>query len=323
MPHAIDVLDVLFTPERLPHKPYCADDLGYGSRIRPLESALKKRYIQINPPTHQHWLCVDVDRAGGAFAWEEAGLPCPNLCTINPQNGYAHLIWCLETPVVKSVNGRSHPLRFFNAVRIAYTQLAGGDTGYAGLITKNPYHSDWKTVFWHEKLYGLDELAQYVKEKLSSYKKKAAAESEAVQGSTRRNCDLFDALRAWAAREVRLFRGDGRKHFEVWKAHVVDKAEKINGQFGGEKGPLGFSEVKATAKSVAKWVWRKDSEAEKAFLARQAAKGSLGGKAKGAANENKRASARLMAAQGSSQRAIAKELGVSLGSINAWLKECE
>jgi len=36
-------------------------------------------------------------------------------------------------------------------------------------------------------------------------------------------------------------------------------------------------------------------------------------------NEGKRATARLMAAQGKSQRAIASELGVSVGSINAWL----
>ena len=39
------------------------------------------------------------------------------------------------------------------------------------------------------------------------------------------------------------------------------------------------------------------------------------------ASEDKRASARLMRAQGMTQRAIAAELGVSVGSVNGWLKD--
>ncbi|MFZ4539761.1 helix-turn-helix domain-containing protein [Propionivibrio sp.] len=38
------------------------------------------------------------------------------------------------------------------------------------------------------------------------------------------------------------------------------------------------------------------------------------------ANEDKRASARLMAAQGMSQMGIAAELGVSVGSVNSWIR---
>lgn len=39
-----------FFEDRLPHRPYCTEDLQYGVRIRPLKAALKLPYLQINPP---------------------------------------------------------------------------------------------------------------------------------------------------------------------------------------------------------------------------------------------------------------------------------
>ena len=50
-------------------------------------------------------------------------------------------------------------------------------------------------------------------------------------------------------------------------------------------------------------------------------KGRAGGKAKGAAYEDKRVSARLMKAQGMSLRAIARELGVNHQSVANWTRE--
>ena len=109
-------------------------------------------------------------------------------------------------------------------------------------------------------------------------------------------------------------------------------AEEYNGDF---VQPLLKRECYHIAKSVAKWTWRKDAEALDAFKARQSAKGQKGGKgntreaqaAKGAigmsnrwgSNESKQASARIMAAKGMTQRAIADELGVSDRTIRAWL----
>ena len=82
------------------------------------------------------------------------------------------------------------------------------------------------------------------------------------------------------------------------------------------------------------------AEALAAFKARQSAKGQKGGKgntreaqaAKGAIgghvgmlsrwgdNESKQASARIMAAKGMTQRAIADELGVSQKTVSNWLR---
>src|SRR5690625_5523818 len=58
-------IDEILTP--LPYRPYCSDDLADGLRIRPLQTAKNRRYLQINPPTQQHYLVFDVDRQGAAL----------------------------------------------------------------------------------------------------------------------------------------------------------------------------------------------------------------------------------------------------------------
>ena len=98
------------------------------------------------------------------------------------------------------------------------------------------------------------------------------------------------------------------------------RALEYNGDF---RYPLDGREVWWVARSVAKWVWRRDAQAERDFLVRQAEKGRRGGVASGlsraARSEDKRASARLMASQGMTQRQIAAELGVSQPTIASWL----
>ena len=160
----------------------------------------------------------------------------------------------------------------------------------------------------------MSELADYVPD-LNKYSDRSPA-SDAV--GIGRNVSLFDYVRKWSYTEIRLFRGAGRQHYTTWLTHVYNKVAERNGDF---TDPLGLSEVKAIAKSIGKWVWQQDPHAESKFLQKQAYRGSLGGKAKGLANENKRATARLMHAKGMTQRAIAKELNVSVGSVNAWLKQ--
>lgn len=71
---------------RWPKRPYCSDDLESGLRIRSLMQALKKPYIQANPPYLRVWSIYDVDRPycdyekgefhrSAVLAWEDANLP--------------------------------------------------------------------------------------------------------------------------------------------------------------------------------------------------------------------------------------------------------
>jgi len=306
-------LDLIFNENRLPKAPYCTDTLG-NLAIRRLKTAVNRKYIQVNPPKLFFWLCLDVDRQGGGLAWEDANLPSPNFATINPANGHAHLVWGLSAPVLTTEAAREAPLRYLNSIRNAYTALTGADQGYTGLITKNPLHSHWRTLYGHGHLFDLPELAEYVPDLNKYTDRTSPAESVGIG----RNVALFQQIRHWAYREIRLFRGAGRQHFTTWSAHVLEQVEKRNGDF---TEPLPFSEVKAIAKSIAKWVWAHDPHAEQRFIERQAYRGALGGIAKGKANEEKRIQARLMHAKGMSLRSIASELQCSPQSVSNWVSK--
>ncbi|WP_418015396.1 replication initiation protein [Photobacterium damselae] len=40
------------------------------------------------------------------------------------------------------------PIKYAAAVQSAFRARLKADTGYAGLLTKNPLHNHWKTVYW-------------------------------------------------------------------------------------------------------------------------------------------------------------------------------
>ena len=81
----------LFNPKRLPQAPYCTTGKGNAVVIRRLSSALKNPLLQINLPFLTWWLVFDVDQPQAGLAWEDAGLPLPTWCAVNPENGHAHI----------------------------------------------------------------------------------------------------------------------------------------------------------------------------------------------------------------------------------------
>lgn len=304
-----NLLDEILRP--LPYRPYCSDDLVDGVRIRPLQTAKNCCYLQINPPSQQYYLVFDVDRQGAAFAWEDCNVAPPNYAAINPKNGHAHLVYKLAEPVATSEHGRLAPLRYLAAVERGYRIELGADAGYSGLITRNPYKS--RTLCIHRHEYDLFELSDWLKRDLGDY-----AEKETAVSGLGRNVTLFDTTRAWAYKAIRFYRVTARSRlFDVWRKEVEDYALGVNAQF---MSPLPYSEVKATAKSIAKYCWKHDAEAEGRFSQKQAERGRLGGIAKGLANKEKRDLALLLVTQGVTQKEISIKLGVSDRTIRNWLK---
>lgn len=305
----------LLTPARWPKKPYCSDDLANGVCIRSLSSALKRPYIQANPPHLRVWSIYDIDRQGGAFAWDDANLPPPSWAAVNTENGHAHLVWGLSAPVlVDSPDMRQAPLRYLCAVEAAFRAKLDADQGYSGLLTKNPVHPLWRVLRGPRMDYDLGELADWVDLPKHLPKKKP---EEIGLG---RNVTVFEHLRQWAYRNIREYKGAGFPGWNPWIAACNAWALQRNGDF---LRPMDGREVWHISKSVAKWTWRRfDLAASDArFSSRQAARGRAGGIAKGVAYEDKRASALLMRATGHSIRQIATALGVSVGAVSGWCSD--
>jgi hypothetical protein len=305
-------LDLFHDTSRWPHKPFCSDDKT-AANIRSLAHAIKRPYIQANPPHLRVWSIFDVDRAGGALAWEDAGLPPPAWSACNVENGHAHLVWGLSAPVlVDSPDLRQQPLRYLCAIEAAFRAKLQADSGYTGLITKNPAFPLWRVLRGPRVCFELGELADYVD--LPKFAPKRKPEEVGLG----RNVTLFDAVRHYAYREVKGYKRAQQCAYVYWQKDIYDQAMNRNGDF---MQPLCHREVYHVAKSVAKWTWQKfDIEASDArFSKLQAHRGKLGGLAKGLANEDKRASARLMAANGYSIRAIAEALQVGKSTVGDWV----
>jgi hypothetical protein len=302
----------LFSGDRLPYRPYCTDDLQYGLRSRPLTAALKMPYIQPNPPHLRFWLLFDVDREGGALAWEDANLPSPAWAAVNPENGHAHLAYGLSAPVLVSESARRAPIRFLQGIEGAYREALSADRGYSALITKNPLHARWRVLYGDQRLWSMHELAEYGN--VEKYIPRHAKKPE--EYGLGRNCILFDHTRQWAYRNIR--KAKERGSFAMWQSDMNNRALMRNADFSH---PLQGSEVWHIVKSVAKWTWRQFDVArsDEKFSKRQAARGKASGVVRLAASEEKRASARLMVAAGMSIRNIAADLGVGKSTVSDWL----
>jgi hypothetical protein len=288
-----------YTPDlfraSLPRRPYCTDDLAEGVRIRAKNLAESKRYIQPNEGHLKMWLVFDVDYQQAAAAWQDANLPAPTWIAQNPDNGHAHLAWGLEVPV--NVKARIEPIRFAAAVEAAYSDALRADIGYSGLIAKNPLHRHWRVTWGPSGLYGLEQLAEWVDLKAPRRKR-----AEAGLG---RNCDLFDRLRAWSYKAVRAYwRPDG---YTAWYDAVLAHAERLN----TFPVPLPYSEVKATAKSVAKWTWRRFTPS--GFRASQAARASRKGK-------GKREVGQALLTDGWTAKAVAEAVNADISTVYKWKK---
>ena len=251
--------------QKLPHKPYCSDDLGHGVIIRPKSTAIQKQYIQHTPPCLITSLVFDIDRSDAYFAWSDANLPTPTWIAKNRQNNHAHVGYMLATPVCTTHRARQNVIEYLAKIEQAYSLALGADRGYTGLITKNPCHGAWENHIFGVEPYELNYLADFVE--LQELK----TDLKEVSGLGR-NCMMFDTVRKWAYKAIREHRGST---FDLWLGEVLKMAINANGAF---IEPLPYSEVKATAKSIARYCWKKDGYHYQEFIDRQSRKGALGGR---------------------------------------------
>ena len=285
--------------DKFPSKPYCSDDLSYGVHIRPKHIALLKRYIQPNHPYYTHFFVFDLDypTAYIDFFYSMVGVPAPNLIVENPENGHAHYIYQLKTPIYNTDASKPKPIEYGNAVYNALREALNADVSYTGLITKNALHKHWRTHLLREQPYTLNQLAERLDLTSREISKPIQPDDAVGLG---RNCCVFHTVRKWAYIAIRKHRSST---YNQWLDAVLNECVSLNNQF---TLPMNHNEVKGIAKSIARWVWKRDPHCYAMFIERQSMKGRNGGKAKGAAYLDKRLQAKQLQAQGLSQVKIAE-----------------
>jgi len=268
-----------FVPERLPRRPYCSDDLSLGVLIRPLQTALTYRHLQMNPPNAVCWLVVDIDSpvisdpiSPQMAAIFDGRAPLPNYLAVNPENGHAHAYFALARPVAKGCHESLKALRYTASIEASLIRVFGADPLYAGVIAKNPIHQAWRRIDLRQEPYTLHELEDYLD--LHGPDKSEQRAQVLDAGSVGRNCALFDRLRFHAYQYVTMYKADSS--YEAWKRYLAAKADQYN-----DSSPiLPANEVQHLVTSVAKWTWTKYTGrlSDEQFSKLQAYRGVKGGR---------------------------------------------
>nr|WP_315194166.1 replication initiation protein [uncultured Aquabacterium sp.] len=301
-------LPICLQSDRLPRRPYCTDDLATGLRIRPLSRALQFKYLQLNRPDWLAWMIFDLDRPGAAFEWLDKNLPPPTWSTTSGR-GHAHLVYSLEVPVYLGETARAAPMNLARAIQHSMSVRLGADPCYKGLITRNPLHPQWITaVHAGTPRYELHDLLEWVEPKSPTTGQPGTSIANAL-GS--RNVALFDQLRHAAYSQVLSGRLSGLGE-DSWTALLVSLADSMN-QY---QPPLAQGEVRAIARSVAKWTWRRYTGRlpDDQFSTLQSERG----KRKGA---EKRKKGKSMLRDGWSVMQVAHELLVGRATVYRWQSE--
>lgn len=218
---------------------HSTDDFKQGTVRRDRAKALNFKYVELYERRRTH-IALDVDRKDAIFTPMDHGLPPPTLTVINPENTHAHLLWELAHPVSFGKNSKQHPQDFFHAVKHALTTQGQGDASYAHHMTKNPFHGAWQT-FGIDRVYELGELAEYLK---------LDRKAKVFHVAHKRNCTVFETVRHWAYANIHQ---NPSRSQEQWFAAVWEQCTMANQSFSS---PLPDNEVKATARSIAKWTWK-------------------------------------------------------------------
>jgi len=292
--------------------PKATDDFTRGLYKMPKAQALQARYIQHNGPTHFRWMVFDIDRPGGHIDWADESVPSPNIVVTNKKNYHAHLLYGLGVPVRKTApDALQKPQRYAAAIENALTIKLGADLGYAGLVCKNPLSDYWQVDTYQPHLYDLAWLHDYVDLDPAYLDRRRRVPATGLG----RNCCLFDDLRRWS---YKARRKDWDIAFSPWLELCFRQAEIYNDRF---ENPLPFSEIRATSKSVGKWVYKNFTKAEFSRIqARRVAKIN----AQRATEKRKRVEMITWFKScnpSATQREIAKEFNISLGAVNNYLKD--
>ena len=195
----------------------------------------------------------DAIQAAAACAVGAGELPTPNIYAARTASGHVQVFYLLARPVHRGDQAREKPLLFTARISEYYRAKLGADSGYTGVLSTNPVHSDYSTSYPRHEPYSLDQLAGAIPKGWRRPTLPTTAEG--------RNCALFAALCKLALR----CSDDG---LLTW-ARDLNSASPV---------PMTDAEVRGTWGSVCRYRarWRVHGH-KQAWLWKQAARGRRGG----------------------------------------------
>ena len=201
--------------------------------------------LELNPPHAYAAIILDVDNPSDAGWPSGTPTPVPSWLVLNTRArtptrrpGGLHVVYALEVPIARHDAAHTAPLSFLAHVADRLSHHLGADSGYTGLITRNPLNpgpecfTHWGRMF----PYTLGELHQLLP--------KGTPPSRRLTGIGR-NCDLFRSMvsEVFRPRWAPILGGQGWS--EAWLDHV--RAQNV-AMFAPE-GLLPETECRSIAKS--------------------------------------------------------------------------
>ena len=261
----------------LPLWPLASDDLAAGIYRGSRTEGLQRRYVEANPHALSNLLVVDIDH-NDAELRALSGKAKPTAVVSNRRNGHAHGVWALAEPVTRTEYGSRKATAYAAAVVEGLRRDVDGDKGYSGLMTKNPTHDDWETLWLassHDasNLWTLDQLKEALGNQMPPQRWRRGRKVVGLG----RNCTIFETARTWAYREIRHHFEDPQGLSKSIHSHV----HALNNEFSE---PLPLSEANGIATSIHRWIttrsniWRDGAAVyEATFTAIQSARGHKSG----------------------------------------------
>lgn len=320
--------------ERLPNKPYVLADKGAAMLIRSLHSELKRtdhRYIQHNQPNSLSFMVFDIDTPQAILAHENADILSPSFYTVDKEKTTAHAVYMLDTPVHRNQHSKQSPQRLFATLEIIYGVKLGADSGYAGHVMKTPWYENHSIYMPDGALnaVSLTEMADFVEfsrynAEIKTLKGREKAITEAYSES--RNVRVFDMARKKAYSVIRNYWGCTYDEWEKVCLKLVEDAWSVVSATNSKNTPYLISEMKATARSIAKYTWRNTTPrgfqtyVEMTHLShQQKARQVKSVESRLMKSQDKRDQAIELSMGGMKQKEIAQILGVTDRTIRNWL----
>lgn len=174
--------------------------------------------IQLNTGYHFNAIIMDIDDENLLTEWSAVGLPTPTIQTINKHNHKAHLVWLLNSPILKK---NKKAVEYYKDIVNSIKLLIGADQAYQNHQTKNFLNSELYRVTYNDIAYDLANFKDFI---IRDARYKVSNENKNLDlvSTGSRHIDLFNQLRFYGYKIAR--------HKDLLE-RLQHRAEILNEQF--------------------------------------------------------------------------------------------